>query len=102
MAKKASKKSRSSGSRGRSGGVMKKAARKAKKVVKKTAKKKGLTKGVVKKKVVKKLKEVGVAMARAAMDELMPANQAGAAGQGPQNGQTPRASRRKSAAASPR
>ncbi|MFT3683702.1 MAG: hypothetical protein QM783_02050 [Phycisphaerales bacterium] len=65
----------------------------------KTAKKTGLTKSVVKKKVVKKLKEVGVAMARAAMDELMPADQAGRSQEG-QGGQ--RNGRQGGAAANPR
>jgi hypothetical protein len=45
-----------------------------KKVGKKLMAKAGVNKATVKKKVVKKLKRVGVAMARAAMDELMPAS----------------------------
>lgn len=51
----------------------------AKKIGKKLLVKSGLNKAAVKKKVVTKLKRVGVAMARAAMDELMPENAPAAA-----------------------
>lgn len=73
MKKKSSKRS---ASRSRTGAV-KKAVKKA---GKKMMAKAGLSKGAVKKKVVKKLKRVGVAMARAAMDELMPPNEQGVPG----------------------
>lgn len=74
MAKKAAKKAAKKRSAG-------KAKRAVKKVGKKMMAKAGLSKAAVKKKVVKKLKSVGVAMARAAMDELMPPEQ-GQAGSG--------------------
>jgi hypothetical protein len=77
MAKKTSKKKAT-----KARGAVANAKRGAKKVGKKMMAKAGLSKGAVKKKVVKKLKRVGVAMARAAMDELMPAEQ-GAPGAAP-------------------
>ena len=65
------------------------------KTVKKAGKsmlaKAGLNKSAVKKKVVKKLKSVGVAMARAAMDELMPAQDASQQRAGGGNGVAKRA-----------
>jgi hypothetical protein len=66
--KKTAKKRQASKSRG----VVAKAKSRSKKVGKKMMAKAGLSKAAVKKKVVKKLKRVGVAMARAAMDELVP------------------------------
>ena len=72
MAKKTAKKKRSAT---KSRGVVAKAKTTARKAGKKMMAKAGLSKTAVKKKVVKKLKRVGVAMARAAMDELMPAEQ---------------------------
>jgi len=50
------------------------------KAARKMMAKAGLGKSAVKKKVVKKLKRVGVAMARAAMDELIPPGEQGAPG----------------------
>ncbi|HZW05544.1 MAG TPA: hypothetical protein VFF65_00355 [Phycisphaerales bacterium] len=73
------KKKTSNRSSARSGSKSKRPVRKA---AKKMMAKAGLSKSAVKKKVVKKLKRVGVAMARAAVDELLPAGEQGTPGGG--------------------